>query len=251
MGIVILFIIFILIYLIVRPITQPPSPSDTREANSPAPLVYEEHGNYYDIRAEYPERTPLLESAGAPADRSAVSAMKNFIAAKTAEFTAQGNFDSLTPADITMLGFDQGRRQTLEVKSASYTATQTVSYVFTIYEDTFGAHGNTYFKTFVFDLSTGKQVSLENVFTPGAHYLDRLSTISRAGLPTVIGEFADVSFIEGGTRPEARNFENFFFDDPVLVILFPPYQVAPYAAGPQTLRIPLAELSDILASEYQ
>ena len=56
--------------------------------------------------------------------------------------------------------------------------------------------------------------------------------------------------INMGTTPEEVSFENFYFDGNDLVILFAPYQVAAYAAGPQTLRIPLSELASILKPEY-
>jgi hypothetical protein len=62
---------------------------------------------------------------------------------------------------------------------------------------------------------------------------------------------SDVDFLKEGTSPEDENFETFFFDNAYLTILFAPYQVASYAAGPQTLRIPTSELKDILRSEYQ
>jgi hypothetical protein len=57
--------------------------------------------------------------------------------------------------------------------------------------------------------------------------------------------------LSAGTTPEEKNFANFFLDNQEFVLLFPPYQVAPYAAGPQTLRIPLPELSNILKQEYR
>jgi hypothetical protein len=70
-------------------------------------------------------------------------------------------------------------------------------------------------------------------------------------LPAIIGSDAVGSFITDGTTPNDANFANFFVDNNTLVILFAPYQVAPYAAGPQTLRIPFSQLSGILKAEYK
>ena len=69
-------------------------------------------------------------------------------------------------------------------------------------------------------------------------------------LPAIIGQGADASFINPGTTPDATNFQNFFFDNNNLIILFAPYAVAPYSSGPQTLPIPAAQLSTILKSQY-
>ncbi len=85
----------------------------------------------------------------------------------------------------------------------------------------------------------------------GSPYLDKLSSISRAELPAVIGPSADTDFIKQGTTATEASFASFFFDNSEFVLLFPPYQVAPYAAGPQTLRIPRSELEDILKSDYK
>lgn len=209
---------------------------------------YSEHAPYYDIVANYPTTTPLTGAAGG----AAIRRMQDFIAQTIAQFKSDGNFANLTPDDIHVLGFDQGRRYTLQTTYLIGSSARTVSYIFTLYEDTGGAHGNTFFHTFVFDTATGQNLSLVDLFTPGASYLDTLSRLSRAKLSDVIGrDMADPSTISSGTTPEEKSFMNFFFDNRDFVILFPPYQVAAYAAGPQTLRIPLSELSGILKPQYR
>ena len=147
------------------------------------------------------------------------------------------------------MGFDKGRKETLQITYLIASSAHTVSYIFTIYEDTLGAHGNTFFHTFTFDTGTGASLSLADIFS--SSYLDTLSSISRTKLPSVIGDDADPAFINNGTTPDEKNFENFFFDNRDFVVLFAPYQVAAYADGPQTLRIPLSELSSILKPEYR
>ena len=166
------------------------------------------------------------------------------------QFKKDGNFANLTPEDKHLLGFDQGRRYSLTVAYLFGTSENTLSYIFTIYEDTGGAHGNTFFKTFTFDTRTGAVLSLADLFTPGSDYLATLSQISRSRLPDIIGAPADFTAIKDGTTPEAKNFQNFFFDGTDFVVLFPPYQVAAYAAGPQTLRIQKSQLFDILKTAY-
>jgi hypothetical protein len=62
--------------------------------------------------------------------------------------------------------------------------------------------------------------------------------------------------LDEGTEPEAANFDIF---EPVLDgdgrisalrFVFPPYQVAPYAAGTQTVEVPAAALLPHVAPAY-
>jgi hypothetical protein len=212
---------------------------------------YVEHAAYYDIAANYASSTPLLAKVGPNADAAAVALMKQFVSATIDQFKTDGNFAHLTAADIHTLGLDAGRKETLQVMYLIASSPHTVSYVFTIYEDTLGAHGNTLFKTFTFDTTSGAVLALGDLFTPGSDYLGTLSTIARAELPSLIGNGANADMIKNGTQPEAQSFANFFIDNQDLVILFAPYQVAPYAAGPQTLRIPLARLGSIVKAAYR
>jgi len=207
---------------------------------------YSEHAQYYDIVANYASSTPLIE----PANTTAITLMQKFVSDTIEQFKTDGNFANLTAADIKTLGFDQGRKETLQVTYLIASSGRTISYIFTTYEDTLGAHGNLFFHTFTFDRASGAPLTLASIFS-STTYLDTLSSLARAKLPGVIGKDADMMFIKDGTEPEEENFENFFFDNAQLVFLFPPYQVGPYSAGPQTLRIPVAELSSVLKSDYR
>jgi hypothetical protein len=211
------------------------------------PIHQTEHAPYYDIDLEYPSSTPISGSAGA----SAVATMKSFVLAASGDFKTQSNFSHLTPKDIHMIGFDQGEKYTLSGGYDTYTSPTTVSYVFTTSTDTLGAHPNSTYTTFTFDLKTGKALQLADIFLPDSSYLQQLSTLSRSLLTQKLGSSIDpVGFINPGTTPEAKNFKNFAFDGSNLVVFFDPYQVAPYSSGPQTIKIPLSELSSILRSPY-
>jgi len=244
-------VIFIVLASIVLYVATRPAPVKAPGAGEVTALPegsYVEHASYYDIVANYATSTPLTGSANA----SAIAIMKNFISDTITQFKADGNFANLTAADIEAIGFDQGRKEKLQIVYLIASSARTVSYIFTIYEDTLGAHGNTFFHTFTFDTKTGAPLALNDIFSPEASYLETLSLISRAKLPSIIGEDStNPGMIRDGTTPEEKNFENFFFDNRELAILFPPYAVAPYTAGPQTLRIPLSELSNSLKSEYR
>lgn len=225
---------------------QPPATLPDVSHFPPAESIVE-HGPYYDIRASYPPSTPFSGSVGA-AD---TALMKTFVENTVAEFKRNGNFDDLTQKDITMMGYDRGRKQTLDVKYLIGTSSSTVSYIFTIYMDTLGAHGNSDFKTFTFDLRSGKDLALADLFLPGSDYLGRISSLSRTALAKNMAPYADQKQIDAGTTPDSDNFKNFFLDGENVTLLFPPYQVGPYAAGPQTVALPRSELADILRSEYR
>lgn len=215
---------------------------------------YTENTEYYQISTNYPSQIDYLAtSTGQIIDKNwdAISSIKKFVGETIAQFKKDGDFANITPKTAKEMGFTDGRKQTLQITYLIAQSSRTVSYIFTTYMDTFGAHGNTFFKTFSFDKNTGSELALADVFLADTPYLDMLSDISRAKLPKIIGESADESFIKDGTTPEAKNFANFFFDNKDFVILFEPYAVAPYVFGPQTLHIPLSELKSILKPEYR
>lgn len=55
------------------------------------------------------------------------------------------------------------------------------------------------------------------------------------------------SFVEYGTAPVADNFKSVSLEPGGLVISFDPYQVSPYAAGPQEVHIPAKDVQPMLA----
>lgn len=207
---------------------------------------------FFDAEVSYPAATPLRVSAGATADANAVASMKTFAEGQIEAFKERSGFDQFTQEDIDMLGFNQGRKYALDIDYTTAQSPWTVSYVFTIYEDTMGAHPNGYLRTYTFNKKTGEALGLDDLFT--GPYLDRLSELSRAKLKASIsavsGGDADVDYINSGTLPIADSFQNFYLEGDTFVLVFPPYQVGPYALGIQEARIPMMELSGFLKSSY-
>lgn len=248
MSVLFLALAGLIAYTLIRPApAEAPGQIDLSGLNG----RYVEDAAYHAVDAFYATTTPLMERIGAKADSDAVAIMKNFVTDTIARFKTDGNFANLTAEDITVMGYDQGRKQSLQILYLISSSPRTLSYIYTIYADTLGAHGNMLFHTFTFDASTGEYLALSDIFTTGPAYLERLSSISRRELPNIIGDGTDAGMIERGTTPEEKNFQNFFFNNGDFILLFPPYQVAAYAAGPQTLRIPVSQLTDILRPEYR
>lgn len=257
LGLIAVFVVLAIWYAIAHRESSPiptNTATTTPTAGVEAPAGHlSDVGKYYDAKAAYPSATPLLATAGATANAEAVLAMKNFAQKNIDSFKDNGNFANLTAEDIKVQGLDK-RKYTLGMSYKMYTGMQTVSYVFTMNEDTLGAHPNTYFRTFTFDTKSGQWLELGDLFVEASPYLERISKETRADLPIILnmksGMPADADMIKNGTYPDIDSFLNFAIDGDTLQIIFPPYQVAAYVFGAVIDPIKLSKLSDILKPVY-
>lgn len=232
------------------------STSETASSTPEAPATHiTDHAAYYDIDLAYPSATPLV-SVSADANAKAVASMKAALQDTANQFRKDGDFANLTHDDIQMMGLDQ-RKEALGAQYEIHTGSRTVSYIFLIYEDTLGAHPNSFYRTFTFDTRTGASLELADIFTPGVNYLGALSTIASQQLPGIIAAREQVSvsevdtdYLHSGIAPEPESFQSWYIQGKVLTIVFPPYQVGPYALGTIELPIPLSQLSSLKA-EYK
>ena len=114
------------------------------------------------------------------------------------------------------------------------------------------AHPNSYTETINYDLKNGKQLKLSDLFKPGAKYLQAIATYSIADLKkqqsTQDKGLLD-SQIEEGAAPSAKNYDSWKITKQGLGINFDAYQVGPYAAGPQFVLVPYANLKDLINPE--
>ncbi|HEY4489443.1 MAG TPA: DUF3298 domain-containing protein [Candidatus Paceibacterota bacterium] len=255
-GLLVIFLALLIWYMATHPATRVVAPGDIATTT---PLFVDEpqhivdNGPYHEIDVAYPGTTPLKSSAGAEADAAAVFAMRNF-----SQNTVNA-FKESAEMDMPGLGeFARGRKYTMGVEYKLFESPETVSYVYQIYQDTLGAHPNTYYRTFLFDRASGEVLHLEDLFVPGAPYLERLSERTRAELPVIMARMAqmspsevDMDYVNSGTMPIGDSFGNFKIDGTNLVMIFPPYQVGPYVYGTIEVPIPLSSLGDILRSEYR
>ncbi len=138
--------------------------------------------------------------------------------------------------------------------AAGYETTQysedIISLIYTVYEFTGGAHGNTNFWTYTFDLANGTVISLEDIFLPDSDPLAVIAPIAEAQILERLGDAADTQWVAEGTGNNPVNYQNFSLDADGITFYFPPYQVAAYAVGTQTVMIPFADLADVLAPEF-
>src|SRR5215208_1170807 len=97
--------------------------------------------------------------------------------------------------------------------------------------------------TLNYDLGQGKELTLADLFLPGSNYLDAISAYCIAELSKQ--PFFDGPFSEGA-QPTPENYRNWNIALDGLMITFDEYQVAPYAAGPQTVVVPYNVLQTLV-----
>jgi len=122
-----------------------------------------------------------------------------------------------------------------------------VSILFSYSIYTGGAHPNLAQTAFNFLMPDGARVFLPDLL--GNDGIQRVSDLAIADLTSRLAGpdgMSESNWIRTGAAPFADNFETFELFPDQLVIEFDPYAVAAYAAGPQKVRIPLAQVQDLL-----
>ncbi|WKZ47236.1 MAG: RsiV family protein [Anaerolineales bacterium] len=106
------------------------------------------------------------------------------------------------------------------------------------------AHPFHYSLTMNYDLEQGRKLSLDDLFVEDSGYLKTISSYCIAQLSK-----RDIGFFGGfeqGADPTSENYRNWNIANEGLLITFDEYQVAPYAAGPQTVTVPYSELKPLI-----
>lgn len=186
----------------------------------------------YTIDIEYP-----IEYAGYDVVTSAVNQMID--TQRTEVLNLRPLVDS--PLDPTF-GYGMG----LSYESFSHSDT-IVSLLYTNYINSGGAHPNTYFRSFTFDLDAGTKLFFEDVFPDADAALAVIAPVAQAALSEKFGDSADADWIEDGAGPELINYRNFVLTEDSIIFYFEPYQVAAYVFGTSEVEIPLTDLADVMA----
>ena len=142
--------------------------------------------------------------------------------------------------------------------------------------DTGGAHPNPVQAAFVFDRKAGKLVTLDDLFADPDAARKALANFAHdqllkkfmadaprpgEGSPEAIREWKAnmLQMLDGGTKPTTVNYSVFIVDaganqsapSPGLRLIFPPYQVAAYVYGTQTVDVPAGVFAKFLQPAYQ
>jgi Protein of unknown function (DUF3298)/Deacetylase PdaC len=196
-----------------------------------------------DLTGEYPELT------GGGANVAAFNQLvKSSVTGSLADFKKQ--VLSLSAEDLKMI--PAGMNNYIEISyNVEYADDDFISVSFL--EDTYegGVHPNQNYFTITYDLKQGKELKLSDLFKPGAKYLEAVSDYATRDLQNRkdpdgnenMGLAQDI--FADGAKPSAENYARWNITKKGLMFTFDPYQVGPYAYGPQTVIIPYAKLREI------
>ena len=111
------------------------------------------------------------------------------------------------------------------------------------------AHPNSATAVLNYDLKNGKKLSLADLFNPNSKYLNAISAYCIKELKDRAKKNKDEMLtddtIQTGASPRADNYRAVAITRKGLWVTFDPYQVAPYAAGPQYVMVPYSALKEI------
>lgn len=176
----------------------------------------------------------------------AESAVDSFIMSSQSEIWS---FFQL-PATLEEMGYFYNWDLSIDYEEFQFSETVR-SIVFNVYTYTGGAHPNSHYEAYSFDLENETVISFMDLFREDVDSLAVIQPLVEADLVAQLGEMSDIDWIRTGTEANPVNYRNFALTPDSLLIFFSPYQVAAYAAGPQLVEIPLGSLADILAEPYQ
>jgi hypothetical protein len=117
------------------------------------------------------------------------------------------------------------------------------------------AHGNHYYKTYAFILDPMCQiVSLRDIFVDAKVAFPKLQELVRDNLLKSSQDeqgnsHLDKDHVYIGTQ-SFDDFSSFVFREDALEILFAPYHVSAYAAGPQEAHVPYKEIFEFVKPDY-
>lgn len=103
------------------------------------------------------------------------------------------------------------------------------------------AHPFSYASTLNYELETGRTLQMDNLFLPGSDYLGTIS----AQCIQIINETGYMDWPEGA-EPIPENYLNWNITPDGILISFDPYQIAPYAVGPQQALVPYTALQPMI-----
>lgn len=220
---------------------DPPPAETPPETASPAlrveidSLTARDAGLHYDVEIAYPQ----IAGSDAPAVDRVNRAIRDTLAAfatslkpRPADFTGDPEMDRL------IVGEAEGG------PTRTFLGDRVFSSRVDVYTFTGGAHGNTFSFPFTYDLATGEPIRFGDLFRRGTAYLDTLAVLTTERLATR----QDTSHWFVDEVPAAPgSFAFFTLGGDSLTVFFPPYVIAPYAAGASEATLPYTALRHVLA----
>lgn len=111
-----------------------------------------------------------------------------------------------------------------------------------------GAHGLPYLDVVYFDGASKNVIALSDLLVPDA--LEKLQALSLSGLAKQGFNIKD-DWVVQGTEAKSENYKILSFSSEGLEITFPSYQVAPYAAGTPSVKVPWKQAKNLIVEKYR
>ncbi|HRF50059.1 MAG TPA: RsiV family protein [Anaerolineales bacterium] len=227
-----------------RPPAVEPTPSSAPEAGSSLDRFWEDHiaSNIYTDPVTYTleVNVPVLRASD-PGD-APTAAFNGIVSARVDEMTTAFVDDLiLYPPDPAFAGVLESF---FSVNATRFALTpRVVSLRLDVAGYVAGAaHPYSFSQTVNFDFAASRELALADLFAPGVDYLGPISAYCIAELETT--DFF-LGF-ESGAAPDDLNYRSWNLTDDGVLISFDPYQVGPYAAGPQEIVVPYNELAALI-----
>ena len=201
----------------------------------------------YEIDAVYPQ----LTGSGSPNYEKFNQTIRGMVTKKVNAFKTElaPSPDNPPPTELESLGSD------LNVAySVALAKDDLISVLLDVGSYSAGAaHPNSYSEVVNFDLKNGKALKLADLFQPGSKYLQTIAAYCITDLKKQGKQGQDSmledDWIQRGAAPEADNYINWTIGKKGLGIIFDPYQVAAYAAGPQRVLVPYSALKGLIKTD--
>lgn len=220
-----------------------PDPPAEKVAEPVAPALHVEIDSlaardttlHYDVAIAYPQiaggDAPAVDRVNR-AIRDTLSAFAVSLRPRPADFTGDPERDRL------IVGEAEGG------PARTFLGDRVFSSRVDVYAYTGGAHGNTYAFPFTYDLATGEPIRFGDLFRGGTAYLDTLAALTTERL--AMGQDSSQWFVDA-IPAEPGSFAFFTLGADSLTVFFPPYAIAPYAAGASEATLPYTALRRLLS----
>lgn len=124
----------------------------------------------------------------------------------------------------------------------AYNKENLVSIPILIYEFTGGAHGVSVLKSFNYNLESGDELELSNIFKENVNY----KSIINPYIKQQIEKNKDLYFTDKYGFKGIDDNQDFYLENDKLIIYFQLYEIAPYYIGIPKFEIPLNEIKDVI-----
>ena len=136
---------------------------------------------------------------------------------------------------------------TLDILYQEFQTNPYISYVFTVFQDTGGAHPISFYDAISYNIETNQMVTIENLVKENPNFLEIVSKSTREQL-SKNSKIVNYDMMMEGTLPKIENFKTFAITEEGYLFFFSPYQVAPYSSGKFQVLVPYSVFKEAVSS---